>query len=402
MTLLDLGKKLLCEITEAGYEAYIVGGAVRDIAMGKTDIHDVDIATNMPIEIIKQMYHTVEYGGGEKHGTVIVVYNGTSFELTQFRCDGNYTDGRRPDSVIFVNDFKTDCSRRDFTINAMGMNSSGSIVDFFDGTADIQSGIIKTVGNAHDRFKEDALRMIRAFRFAARLGFEVDSEIFKAIFELKYNIKNVSKERVRDEFEKTISYGGIAFAKFIHLMHLSGLLKVLFKDASWNIANKEKAIERANSTDVNSNFSIIFFGESERIKYDMKLSNETADAIKFVYDNLDKYCTLRSLSATIGYELCSHKHFHILRTACKGFFKRDCMSDDDINHFLKLKPMYDKQTVVSEAMLKHIKPSKSFGLIKKNILETLLQKFQDDDKVMSDEEIHCFVDEEMTEWVVTK
>lgn len=395
MTMLDLGKKLLCEITEAGYEAYIVGGAVRDIVMGKTDVHDVDIATNMPIEKIKEAYHTVEYGGGEKHGTVIVVYNGTSFELTQFRCDGIYTDGRRPNSVMFIDDFKTDCSRRDFTINAMGMDSSGSFVDFFNGTEDIQSGIIKTVGYAHNRFNEDALRMIRACRFAARYNFQIHPDSLQAIKMLKSNIRCVSKERVLDEFKKSVSYGGIAFAKFITYMYATGLLdEVLEKNFKGNIRIIIEALKRIDSKDLNTNLCILFIDcEAKVIKDTLKISNENYEAIKYVNDNYFRYVNMNACSLIKKIQMRLDKNFDILTNVVKAYGDWTLGHTVTFNSIFKMQEAYAQHSLISERLLTKIKPGYNFGIYKNALLERHLQDYVDIGKIKTKEEIFERVDD---------
>jgi tRNA nucleotidyltransferase (CCA-adding enzyme) len=399
MRMLELGKELLHDIVKANYEAYIVGGTVRDIAMGHDDIHDVDIATNMPIEIIKNTYKTVEYGGGEKHGTIIVVYKGYSFELTQFRCDGFYTDGRRPDDVTFVEDFKTDCSRRDFTINAMGMNTFGSIVDFFNGMSDIQLGIIKTVGNAHDRFNEDALRMIRACRFAGRFNFKIEDDTIEAIKSNKHLISNVSKERILDEIKKASSYGGIAFAKFITYMYTTGLLDLIIciKLSSKNFKEIISALEYNDSKDFNTNLVILLFECDESVKDDLKLSNENLEVIKFVNDNYSSYSLLNQMSRIKAYEICSHKHFKVLR-ACYIAFEKHCeLQDTMVSYVLEYKDAYDQQSIISDEMLKTVKPSKAFGFMKREMLESHLHEFEMTKKLKSEDKIRIWVDEWLQE-----
>lgn len=193
---------ILNKLNEHGYEGYIVGGAVRDYVMGN-EPHDWDIATNAKPEQVKAIFSkTIDTG--IKHGTVTAMMAGTGYEITTYRCDGKYSDGRHPDDVSFVDSIEEDLARRDFTINAMAMDAEGNIVDPFGGLDDIKKGVIRCVGNPDDRFSEDALRMMRAVRFESKFGFELDDETKKSIEHNADKIQNVSAERIRDEFTKML------------------------------------------------------------------------------------------------------------------------------------------------------------------------------------------------------
>ncbi|GAF39136.1 tRNA nucleotidyltransferase [Agrilactobacillus composti DSM 18527 = JCM 14202] len=175
------GKPLLQTIEAAGFEAYFVGGAVRD-ALLKRPIHDVDIATSaFPAEVKALFKRTVDTG--IKHGTVTVLDHGAGYEVTTFRTESTYQDFRRPDSVTFVRSLKEDLKRRDFTVNALAMTADGQIIDLFDGLADLKAKRLKAVGIAYERFHEDALRMMRAVRFEAQLDFKLAPKTSAAIRE---------------------------------------------------------------------------------------------------------------------------------------------------------------------------------------------------------------------------
>ena len=195
-------KKLLYTLERYGYEGYVVGGAVRDFLMEKNP-HDWDIATNARPEQVKELFSKV-IDTGIKHGTVTVMDGGEGYEITTYRSDGDYSDGRHPDEVVFVGSIEEDLSRRDFTINAMAMNVRGNIVDPFGGMEDIQKGMIRCVGSPDDRFSEDALRMIRAVRFESKLGFSLEENTKQAISRNTDKLSSVSMERIRDEFTKTL------------------------------------------------------------------------------------------------------------------------------------------------------------------------------------------------------
>ena len=206
---------VLQTLKEAGHEAVFVGGSVRDLVLGK-EISDVDIATSATPEEVKSLFsHTVDVG--IEHGTVLVLHHHDSYEVTTFRTEGTYQDFRHPDSVTFVRSLEKDLMRRDFTINALAVNDKEEIVDYFGGIEDLEREIIRCVGNPMERFNEDALRMMRAVRFAGQLGFTIESDTFNAIRTLKANLERVAVERMKVEFEKMIlsPHRALAFKTFV-------------------------------------------------------------------------------------------------------------------------------------------------------------------------------------------
>ena len=184
------------------YEAYMVGGCVRDSLLG-VEPKDYDITTSAkPEETISLFEKTIPTG--LKHGTITVIINSTPYEVTTFRTEGTYLDNRRPSSVDFVTDIKEDLSRRDFTINALAYNENTGLIDYFNGVNDIKNKIIRCVGDADKRFKEDALRMLRAIRFSCQLTFDIEENTLKAIKDNYKLIENISFERIRDEICKIL------------------------------------------------------------------------------------------------------------------------------------------------------------------------------------------------------
>lgn len=222
--------EVLRKIEKSGYKAYIVGGSVRDIVLGNLKPHDVDLATNMPMEELAKLYKTYNIGKSKDYGIVVVKQGGFDFEVANFRQDGTYADGRRPESVQITARFKDDVERRDFTINAMGINSKGDIIDFFDGKKDIKDRILKTVGDPYKRFGEDYLRMMRLARFAAKLDFEVDKDTEKAAKKLAHNITGLAPERIRDELMKSASQSGEKFAEYIQILDELKLLRFILPE----------------------------------------------------------------------------------------------------------------------------------------------------------------------------
>jgi tRNA nucleotidyltransferase (CCA-adding enzyme) len=202
--------KTIIEIFEkAGYEAFVVGGCTRDAMIGKTP-HDYDICTNATPQQMKTLFASSghnTYDTGLQHGTISILGHNDKeiYEVTTYRVDGEYTDGRHPDGVLFVTDVTQDLARRDFTINAMCYNDSVGLVDPFGGSEDLKHGLIRCVGDPNKRFQEDGLRIMRAIRFAATYGFEIEPETKKAIHENKHLLRNVSAERKTVEFTKMIT-----------------------------------------------------------------------------------------------------------------------------------------------------------------------------------------------------
>ena len=197
--------ELLDTLHRAGYAAYVVGGCVRDSLLGLTP-HDWDLCTSaLPQQGMELFGKEKCIPTGLQHGTVTVKQGGGLYEITTFRTEGTYTDGRHPDEVHFVPDVREDLARRDFTINAMAYNEKEGLVDPFSGQADLQSGILRAVGVPHQRFTEDALRILRLYRFAARFGFSIDPPTAQAAQKLCAHLDCVSVERIEEELAKLLS-----------------------------------------------------------------------------------------------------------------------------------------------------------------------------------------------------
>ena len=188
-------------LNENGYEAYIVGGCVRDMLLGNTP-HDFDITTSAKPENIEQIFKKT-VPTGIKHGTVTVIIDNTPIEITTFRTEGSYTDYRRPDNITFVSSLSEDLSRRDFTVNAFAYNQKVGLVDLFNGKADLQNKILRAVGQPYQRFNEDALRIMRLFRFACVLGFRIEENTLKDAIKASPLLKNISSERISSELLKS-------------------------------------------------------------------------------------------------------------------------------------------------------------------------------------------------------
>lgn len=202
ITIPEKVRNIINKLQDEGYEAYAVGGCVRDCCLGLVP-NDWDITTNALPEQVRSLFRrTVDIG--IKHGTVKVMIGNEGFEITTYRIDGAYEDGRHPNSVTFTGELKEDLRRRDFTINAMAYSEKDGLIDLFGGVDDLKAGVIRAVGDPEERFTEDALRMLRALRFSARFGYEIEESTKEAIRSLAPNLSAVSAERIREETEKLI------------------------------------------------------------------------------------------------------------------------------------------------------------------------------------------------------
>ena len=195
---------LLDALHAAGYAAYAVGGCVRDSLLGRT-AHDWDLCTSALPQQVMELFGTEQcIPTGLQHGTVTIKYGGQLYETTTFRTEGSYTDGRHPDAVQFVPDVREDLARRDFTINAMAYNAAEGLVDPFGGQKDLQNGLLRAVGEPQQRFTEDALRILRLYRFAARFGFTLDAATARAARQLAPHLDCISAERIQEELAKLL------------------------------------------------------------------------------------------------------------------------------------------------------------------------------------------------------
>ncbi|MCR5358065.1 MAG: CCA tRNA nucleotidyltransferase [Lachnospiraceae bacterium] len=199
----DKVRLIINKLTDEGFEAYAVGGCVRDSLLGK-EPNDWDITTSAsPLQVKSLFRRTIDTG--IQHGTVTIMFGNEGYEVTTYRIDGIYEDGRHPKQVTFTKSLEEDLKRRDFTINAMAYNDEAGLVDLFGGLKDMENKVIKAVGDPVERFNEDALRILRAVRFAAQLDYEIDEKTLEAVGELKDSLKLISAERIRMELQKLLT-----------------------------------------------------------------------------------------------------------------------------------------------------------------------------------------------------
>jgi len=227
--MLSSAVKVLQKIDKAGYKAWVVGGAVRDIILGDK-IKDVDIATNCPLVILGKIWKLYDIGRSKEFGIVVVIEGGNTFEVAGLRKDGKYENGRRPETVSFDVTIEDDLGRRDITINSMAIDKDGNIIDKFSGRRDIKNKIIRTVGDPRERFGEDYLRMMRVPRFSSKLDFDIEKETEKYIQRMSINITKLTPERLKDELLKAASQSGDKFAKYIQVLDKLKLLRCILPE----------------------------------------------------------------------------------------------------------------------------------------------------------------------------
>ena len=416
--------KVLDKLNNRGYSAYIVGGAVRDIVLGVKP-HDVDISSNCPIEVIEQLYHSVDIGKSKDFGITSIKSDGYVFEISRFRSDGVYTDGRRPDKINIELTFEKDAARRDFSLNAMAIDKDGNIIDYFDGKKDIKNKIIRTVGNPKDRFGEDYLRMLRVARFSAKLGFDIEPETKKAAKELANNVTKLSPERIRDELVKAASSSGEVFAKYIIQLDELGILKIILpelvrqheykhyklhhpeSDTVWghtiaslrvnkledpliNICILLHDIGKPNTATIRDHGGTAYFGHAEEgmrlveiIADRLKLSNKERETLIFAVGNHMKFHLILGMSPSKIYKLVSNDNWDALLAVCMADnfsrgpnFKYDIDFNDIVNKAVEIKEKWGKSSMKNVAKLVDgynvmkltgLKPSKRVGDIIKAV-----------------------------------
>ena len=315
---------VLEKFNKAGYEAYFVGGCVRDFLLG-CEFSDIDITTNALPEEVKTIFRK-SIDTGIQHGTVTILVSGESYEVTTFRTEDDYIDHRIPEKVEFVSNLKEDLDRRDFTINAMALDSKGNLYDYHNGKKDLTNKIIKTVNNPNERFFEDALRMLRAFRFSSKLGFEIEDSTLVAIKKNAELIKFVSIERIVNEFKKLLA--GIGSKRSLELLldsklntyipFLNDIISIVDCSKytfcqSLYILTKLNNISFEKLRDLKlSNKEIKKIKEYERINLEF-LDNRPLELILYKYDKDDIYFIVEY------FDYCDKKNIDIINLPISSF-----------------------------------------------------------------------------------
>jgi tRNA nucleotidyltransferase/poly(A) polymerase len=405
------GIKLMHEINglEPGAESHITGGAVRDIVAeivekkvnkdnSKPNVspHDIDIATNVDEETLKRHFagKIDQSTGGATHGTYLIRFVGTMYEVTLYRHEGEYTDKRRPDFVEFIKSFKEDTARRDLRINAMGIDVSGNVIDYWGGVADIHEKLIRTVGTPVDRFSEDPIRMLRAIRFASKQGFRIEDTTYAAI---KKNHKLFGRDPkpevnlVRGELVKIMSeYGAEKFALALDMLRDTGLFPYILPEVD---LTDEKIIQtkRANTMEPSVFFAILLDGFSEEavdsLKARFRFDNDTSDFIHHARENLKEYRLLGKLNRRQGLKLVTNKFFSRLRALYIALHGTDIENADAVvNNVVRFAKADARQPEISKIMQNRQVPmGPLYGKIKSEATSWLFSKFEEGNEPSPDE-----------------
>ena len=277
-------KKALDAISASGYEAFIVGGALRDMLLSR-ETHDYDITTSaLPEETagIFSDYQVIKTG--MKHGTVTVIIDRNPVEITTYRVDGDYKDSRHPEAVSFTRNIEDDLSRRDFTVNAMAYNETRGVVDLFEGEKDLYAKMIRAVGEPKKRFEEDALRILRAFRFVSKLEFDIEEKTLLAASECRNGLGNISAERKSVELEGILLGKGAVNA--LLLMKKSGVLEVLFGKIELSDERIRLISRLPENFACRLAFCLLGKEDADELISSMRLSNSVSSEIR----KLKKFC----------------------------------------------------------------------------------------------------------------
>jgi poly(A) polymerase/tRNA nucleotidyltransferase (CCA-adding enzyme) len=431
--------KVLEKLKQKNFPSYFVGGALRDLLLGRTG-GDIDIATAArPDEVSKLFSHAIPTG--IKHGTVTVVQNSKAFEITTFRKDGRYSDGRHPDEVEFGTSLPEDLARRDFTINALAYDpATEELVDLFDGQGDLKNKIIRCIGNPAERFEEDALRMLRACRFASQLGFSIEKHTLEAIHEQREKLKLVSVERIREELVKIImspkpSIGleacrvtklldlflpelkkcfGVSqntfhrYDVYYHTLHVLDAFEGLgVREPSVRIAGlfhdiakpqtKRQVSEKAEP--VFYNHEVVGASVAKGIMRRLKFSNEeVADVTHLVRQHMFHYTdewskgAIRRFIRTVGEDYLPWL-FQLRDADRLGNGKRELHCDEIEEFKVKIKEIFDEDSALQIKDLKvdggklmtffHLEPGRIIG----EILHHLLEKVLDEPELNTEEKL---------------
>ncbi len=261
------GREIVKKLLDNGYQAFFVGGFVRDRLLG-IEVNDIDITTNALPKAVQQLFQKTK-ATGVRYGTVTVFEDNHAYEVTTFRSDGQYSDHRKPDRVIFSDELSEDLKRRDFTINAFAMDYDERIIDLFSGREDLENHLIKAIGDPDQRFDEDALRILRAFRFVSKLGFQIEEKTFDSIQKNMHHLTAIANERILSELKKI--FGNPYADQAVNLLHMSGFHKAF--------PELEKGIDflkdiTGYQLDYLEFFALCFYLSDQSIPDDWRFSNK--------------------------------------------------------------------------------------------------------------------------------
>lgn len=416
-----------------GGESLIVGGAVRDYILGH-EPHDVDICTNVPIEEIEKHFKVYDIGKSKSFGIVCINYKGEPFEISQFRADGEYKNGRSPEDITIVNSFKEDSARRDLTINALGMDYNKNIIDYHNGINDIHNKIIRMVGDPVERIEEDKLRMLRVARFASKLNFVIDEKTLEACRKFSSSISEISAERNRDELIKSSSSGEVLAQMILNLDEMNLLRHILPEIHEMHkfphkvehhpegncFYHTVEALRVSKSVDPITNLGILFHDvgkiktfDKENITYyrhdyvggkmiegiceRLKFSNKEKEAFKFIAVNHMKFHNILKMRNSKIRKLMDDENFQRLYDTSEAdnrarlhLFKEEDWQKvrDKLNEVENAISQKDcqkiKKSINGKVIMEllNIKPSKFIGEIIKDVYTYAVDNNIKDDKVL--------------------
>lgn len=347
------------ELMMHGFEAYAVGGCVRDMVLGR-EPEDWDITTSATPQEVKQIFRrTVDTG--IQHGTVTVLVDKEHFEVTTYRLDGVYEDNRHPKEVSFTSNLTEDLKRRDFTINAMAYNEKEGFIDLFGGMEDIQKGMIRCVGSASERFDEDALRILRAVRFSAQLGFVIEEETLKAIREKVTHLNNISAERIRVELTKLILSD---HPDRLRTLYEVGITKVVLPEFDMMMTTEQKNIHHIYSVGEHTIHAVMEVAGDLR---DKRFNMNQRGILRWVLllHDIGKPATV-----TVGKDGQNHFYGHQEKgaIAAKGILKRLKFDNDTLDVVVHLIRWHDYRFVLTPAGMR-----KAASKIGKDFMELLFE-----------------------------
>ncbi|MBT9778199.1 CCA tRNA nucleotidyltransferase [Clostridium sp. MCC353] len=374
-------EEIIGKLKNHGYEAYAVGGCVRDTLLGR-EPGDWDITTSAAPQQVKEVFpKTIDTG--IQHGTVTIMINHVGYEVTTYRIDGEYEDGRHPKSVEFTSSLKEDLRRRDFTINAMAYSHETGIVDEFGGMEDLEQKVIRCVGCAVDRFTEDALRILRAIRFAAQLGFEIERETFDAIKKIAPNLVHVSKERIQTELTKLLLSPNPEKIGLVYETGISRYVSDAFHKVDRSRMRIDSALEKKKHIRWAAFLKNTSVQEADAVLHDLKLDNDTINKVKVLVkwfehplkpDKTELRRMMSRMDSSLYDDLLELKKMSSPEVQCLeelitvGELSADIRENGDC---VKLK---DLAVSGSDVIQAGVKPGKAVGEVLNRLLEMVLEE----------------------------
>ncbi len=359
----DYVKKIINTLNKNGFEAFVVGGAVRDAMLGKAP-DDWDIATNAMVEQTKKCFEH-HFDTGIKHGTITVLMDKKPVEVTTYRIDGEYTDNRHPENVKFTCNIEEDLARRDFTINAMAYNEKKGLVDYYGGAEDLKNRVIRCVGDADTRFNEDALRILRAIRFGTRLGFEIEESTMKSIEKNKNLLNNISAERIQAELVKILEANDD-----LHLLFESGVAKVIIPEVEYDKILMNVPYDREMKLS-----ALLYYADDARSFFNrLKFDNNTKNNVLKII----KCCREESKNTNYGVKKLLNVYGEDL--FCKSLVLQECYGKDvsclkEIYDSVKYEPYLISHLAVNgNDIMKLGINGADIGIIMNSLLEEVMKK----------------------------